>query len=117
MGKYWDGRLDTISKGRLGSGLATMELAQLPEHVREWAEQEDNYAIIPNAFLTSDGDTWTPICCVPFCCFWGRYHVLSDHVWHAMKQMAKPRHASEGPSTMQPPVQQSLSRSVECQTD
>merc|ERR1712139_425195 len=30
---------------------------------------------------------------------------------------AKPRHAGEGPSTMQPPVQQSFSRSVECQTD
>lgn len=33
----------------------------------------------------SDGDTWTPMCCFPFCCFMGKYHLLSDHTWYQLR--------------------------------
>jgi len=33
----------------------------------------------------NDGDTWTPMCCFPFCCFMGKYHLVSDHTWYRLR--------------------------------
>jgi len=57
----------------------------IPEEFLQWLREHSNiWALVPKQEIRSEGDVWTPLCCVPFCCFWGRTHLISDKVFHHM---------------------------------
>jgi hypothetical protein len=50
---------------------------ELPPDVKEWFDAEN----ITWMSVGTSGETWTPICCVPFCCLFGRYHILEHEIF------------------------------------
>jgi len=69
------------AKRRPGQGSAN----EVPTVVHDWLEQHsDQYALVPKGMVHSSGDTWTPVCCVPFCCLSGRYHIVDDHTFNCI---------------------------------
>lgn len=62
------------------------ELVHEPEELRalEGLIQKYDYALVPKALLRSEGDIWVPICCVPFCCLYGRHHIVDDDTFRKM---------------------------------
>jgi len=62
--------------------LHEQRMSELPPEVTAWLEKNHHdWALVPKAEVRSEGDVWTPICCVPFCFFWGRTHLVSDKVF------------------------------------
>lgn len=52
-------------------GLATVA------DIRVWAESQ-GLTMVPKKIIRTDGDIWIPCCCFPFCCLWGRSHIIDD---------------------------------------
>jgi hypothetical protein len=46
------------------------------EEIEKWLDLND----VGVVQMPSAGETWTPLCCIPFCTLWGRYYLVStDH--------------------------------------
>jgi hypothetical protein len=89
--KYWEGYFGWFNPNSCKPqatlvSLAKMELDNVPPEVMNWIKKGNHrWTLVPTMYFQESGDTWTPICCFPFCCFWGRYHIMDDEVYKFVK--------------------------------
>jgi hypothetical protein len=72
-------------------------LETIPNEVHDWlAKNGKEWALVPKEEVRSDGDLWTPMCCLPFCMFHGRMHLVPDKVLNTYEGQAPAQdHGSE----------------------
>lgn len=80
--KFWEGNFQHLFRPASVHPQQEDRMESLPMELRAWIQDHPEYTILPTDHCEVAGDTWTPICCIPFCCFWGRYHVINDEVYH-----------------------------------
>eukprot|EP00746_Dinoflagellata_sp_MGD_P043213 gnl/MRDRNA2_/MRDRNA2_205021_c0_seq1.p1 gnl/MRDRNA2_/MRDRNA2_205021_c0~~gnl/MRDRNA2_/MRDRNA2_205021_c0_seq1.p1 ORF type:complete len:414 (-),score=43.08 gnl/MRDRNA2_/MRDRNA2_205021_c0_seq1:231-1472(-) len=82
----WTGNISTLLCCKPMQAKSKMEEIQsLPPEIKDWAKKnEDEYVVVRRSLVRSDGDVWIPICCVPFCCLFGRHHIVDDQTFNMM---------------------------------
>lgn len=66
------------------------------KQILKWvSKNKEDWILMPTAYFRDHGDTWTPPCCFPFCCFWGPRHMFDHGSERMVRRILKEREEGE----------------------